>query len=223
MKRRTFLLSALVAGPASAQGLFSDDPVGGASPYPYRQLGPDEMLPPPPAAEVVAPTYSMAGDVIDPMAPTQAQVETLKLPVWENFFATPAKGMIVCSITHRVVHFRSEDGAVQKAYLCSVPRSPEFERRGRTEITEKRMFPTWIPTPDMRKRDPSLPQEVGPGPSNPLGTRALNLGWPYYRIHGIDKPAKVGQAVSSGCFGLYNTAIEELFDLVVVGTQVVVV
>jgi lipoprotein-anchoring transpeptidase ErfK/SrfK len=230
MQRRSFLLSALAlgtTGPAAAQGMFSDDPISGAglapSPYPYRQLGADEMVAPPPPADVVPPTYAMVGDVLDPNAPTQAEVETLKVPVWENFFPTPAKGMIVCSIAHRVVHFRSEDGKTQRAYLCSVPRSGEFERRGRTSITEKRHSPTWIPTPDMRKRDPSLPERVGPGPSNPLGTRALNLGWPYYRIHGIDKPAKVGQAVSSGCFGLYNHAIEELFDMVVIGTQVVVV
>jgi lipoprotein-anchoring transpeptidase ErfK/SrfK len=173
--------------------------------------------------ETVPPSYTIDSDILDPNAPTQAQVEKLRVPVWEKFFPTPAKGMIVCSISQRVVHFRSEDGSVQKAYLCSVPRSPEFERRGRTEITAKRAFPTWIPTPAMRQRDPSLPERVGPGPDNPLGTRALNLGWPYYRIHGIDKPEKVGQAVSSGCFGLYNHAIEELFDMVVVGTQVFVI
>ena len=218
MDRRAFLAGLLAAGPAGAQGFFSDDGApSAASPYPYRLLGPNEDV------MVVAPQGGYLADTLDPYAPTQAQVETLKVPRWENFFPSPDKGMIVCSISHRVVHFRSEDGAVQRAYLCSVPRSAEFEKRGRTSVTEKRMLPTWIPTPDMRRRDPSLPERVGPGPDNPLGTRALNLGWPYYRIHGIDRPEKVGQAVSSGCFGLYNHAIEELFEMVVVGTQVVVV
>lgn len=228
MDRRRFVsgllmggTSALLGGRAIAQG-YTDGWGGPANPY--------HVIPPSYQVEVVPPGAGTTGwdpyspnSPYDPYAPTQASIETLKLPRWEHFFDTPAKGMIVCSIAHRVVHFRSEDGLVQKAYLSSVPRGEDYTRRGKTSITLKRFEPTWVPTPDMRKLDPNLPERVGPGPDNPLGTRALNLGWPYYRIHGIDRPEKVGQPVSSGCFGLYNHAIEELFDLVTVGTQVVVV
>lgn len=224
MDRRIFLQGLMVGGlVGSAQAQTYGD--GWASPR-----NPYHVIPPNSGVEIVPPGAGTTGwDPYDPYAaydanaPTQASVDTLKVPRWENFFDTPSKGMIVCSIAHRVVHFRSEDGAVQRAYLSSVPRSAEFVRTGRTSIVHKRHLPTWIPTPDMRKIDPSLPKEVGPGPDNPLGTRALNLGWTYYRIHGIDRPEKVGQPVSSGCFGLYNHAIEELFDMVEVGTQVVVI
>jgi lipoprotein-anchoring transpeptidase ErfK/SrfK len=64
--------------------------------------------------------------------------------------------------------------------------SDELTRRGRTEVTLKRPEPEWRPTPNMLERNPDLPRYVGPGPDNPLGTRALNLSWPYYRIHGTN-------------------------------------
>ena len=227
MDRRSFLStlalggSALVlGGRAQSQGYLTDT----YSPYPYHVLPPVseiDVLPPTAGAQPWDPYDPYA--TYDPYAPTQESVKTLKLPRWEKFFDSPKNGMIVCSVEHRVVHFRSENGKTQKAYLSSVPRSAEYTRTGRTTITMKRLNPTWVPTPDMRQADPNLPAKVGPGPDNPLGTRALNLGWPYYRIHGIDRPEKVGQPVSSGCFGLYNHAIEELYELVVVGTQVVVV
>lgn len=222
MRRRHFIAGLLAMGsPASAQ-FFSDTPRGtSGSPYPYRVLGPGEQPFPnsslspfenPQTQPQARQTYS-----------TPPQITNMKTPNWESFFDTPKNGMIVASIEQRIVHFCSEDFSFQKSYLSTVPRSREFEKRGRTEIVKKRLNPIWIPTPDMRRRDPNLPAKVGPGPDNPLGTRALNLGWTYYRIHGIDRPEKVGNPVSSGCFGLYNSDIEELFEMTKVGTQVVVV
>lgn len=224
MRRRHFIAGLLAMGtPASAQ-FFSDSPRGtAASPYPYRVLRPGEQ----PFSNSTLSPFQNSGPAPQPQGyqtySPPPQINNLRTPNWESFFDTPTNGMIVASIDQRVVHFCSEDFSFQKSYLCTVPRSAEFEKRGRTEIVKKRVNPIWIPTPDMRRRDPSLPAQVGPGPDNPLGTRALNLGWTYYRIHGIDRPEKVGHPVSSGCFGLYNSDIEELFDMVTVGTQVVVV
>jgi lipoprotein-anchoring transpeptidase ErfK/SrfK len=75
----------------------------------------------------------------------------------------------------------------------------------------------------MRQRDPTLPARVEAGPDNPLGTRAMNLGWQYYRIHGIDNVAKIGRRASNGCIGLYNHNVEEIFEWAVIGTQVRVI
>lgn len=141
---------------------------------------------------------------------------------WRDHFASLRNGAIICDSASRAVHFWSEDEATYLVYPCSVPMSEELTRRGRTEITLKRMNPTWIPTPNMRKRDPSLPAIVHSGPDNPLGTRALNLSWQYYRVHGIDDERKIGRQASNGCFGLFNRHVEHLYDLVKVGTQVVV-
>ena len=75
----------------------------------------------------------------------------------------------------------------------------------------------------MLKRNPDLPEYIGPGPENPLGTHALYLSWQYYRIHGTNDTRKIGRQSSNGCIGLYNDDIEELFGLAKVGTQVLLI
>lgn len=143
---------------------------------------------------------------------------------WKDHFTNLRKGAILCDTHSRAVHFWSEDEGTYLVYPTSVPMTEEFTRRGMTEVTLKRNMPTWIPTPNMRERDPSLPARVeGGDPKNPMGTRAMNLSWQYYRVHGIDNPAKVGRRASNGCFGLLNAHVEELFELVQVGTQVRVI
>lgn len=143
---------------------------------------------------------------------------------WRDHFTNLRRGAILCDTQSRAVHFWSEDESIYLAYPTSVPMTEEFTRRGLTEVTLKRYQPTWIPTPNMRERDPSLPARVDGGdPKNPMGTRAMNLSWQYYRVHGIDDPAKVGRRASNGCFGLMNEHVEDLYDLVEVGTQVRVI
>ena len=139
---------------------------------------------------------------------------------WQDHFQNLRLGAILCDTQSRALHFWSEDESIYRVYPSSVPMTDEFTRLGYTEITLKRRNPVWIPTPGMRERDPTLPARVEAGPQNPLGTRAMNLTWQYYRIHGIDNVAKIGRRASNGCIGLFNHHVEELFDMVHVGTQV---
>ncbi len=60
------------------------------------------------------------------------------------------------------------------------------------------------------------------GPGNPLGARAMYLGSTVYRIHGTNQPSTIGKFVSSGCIGMVNDDVSDLFDRVKVGTRVVV-
>ena len=48
----------------------------------------------------------------------------------------------------------------------------------------------------------------------------MYLGWPAYLVHGTYDTRKIGRQSSSGCIGLYNQHVEELYPLVKVGTQV---
>ncbi|MEO0387125.1 MAG: L,D-transpeptidase [Pseudomonadota bacterium] len=169
-----------------------------------------------------------AGLVASPLAAQDASVERLARRVsgltiarWEDHFETLKNGAILCDTDARVVYFWSEDRRVERVYPSSVPLTDELTRRGRTEVTLKRNAPEWRPTPAMLKRNPDLPTYVGPGPQNPLGTRALNLSWQYYRIHGTNDVRKIGRRSSNGCIGLFNEHIEELFEMATVGTQVV--
>jgi len=72
----------------------------------------------------------------------------------------------------------------------------------------------------MKERNPEWPDYWPPGPDNPLGVRALHLSWTYYRIHGTHDTRKIGRRSSSGCIGLYNEQIIEVFERTPVGTQV---
>jgi lipoprotein-anchoring transpeptidase ErfK/SrfK len=58
---------------------------------------------------------------------------------------------------------------------------------------------------------------IGPGPSNPLGTRWMGLDIKGYGIHGTDEPQSIGHARSHGCVRLRNADVEQLFELLRAG------
>ena len=74
----------------------------------------------------------------------------------------------------------------------------------------------------MIERQPYLPRFMAGGPGNPLGARAMYLGSTVYRIHGTNQPSTIGKFVSSGCIGMLNDDVSDLFEHVKVGTRVVV-
>jgi L,D-transpeptidase ErfK/SrfK len=168
-------------------------------------------------------TGAIAGETNLGAEPHRRNIQSFRTVRWQDHFPNLRRGAILCDVASRALHYWSEDESIYLVHPTSVPMSEEFTRRGRTEIVLLRRDPVWIPTPSMRQRDPSLPERVEAGPENPLGTRAMNLGWTYYRIHGIDNPAKVGRMASNGCFGLFNHHVEYLFERVQIGTQVVVI
>jgi lipoprotein-anchoring transpeptidase ErfK/SrfK len=143
---------------------------------------------------------------------------------WEPYFTDTKNGAILVDTTSRALHFWSEDLSVYKLYPTSVPMTDDLTRKGRTEVTEKVVNPTWRPTPAMRERNPEWPEVIpGGDPGNPLGPLALYLSWQYYRIHGTHDTRKIGRRSSNGCIGLYNEHITELFALTKPGTQVLLV
>ena len=142
---------------------------------------------------------------------------------WRPYFSNTKNGVILVDTLSRALHFWSEDQSVYRLYPTSVPETPELTRTGRTKITRKRVDPDWRPTPNMLKRNPDWPAYIPAGPDNPLGTHAMYLTWKYYRIHGTHDTRKIGRRSSSGCIGLFNEHIEELFNLSKVGTQVLLI
>ena len=97
-----------------------------------------------------------------------------------------------------------------------------FTWTGVQKITRKTEWPDWHPPPEMIERQPYLPRFMAGGPGNPLGARAMYLGSTVYRIHGTNQPSTIGKFVSSGCIGMLNEDVTDLFDRVKVGTRVVV-
>ena len=149
---------------------------------------------------------------------------SFRLLDWQDYFQNTKNGAILCDISSRALHFWSEDQSIYRLYPTSVPISEELTRRGRTEVIQKVVNPPWRPTPSMRERFPDWPEVVpGGDPKNPLGIRALYLGWQSYRIHGTHDTRKIGRQSSDGCIGLYNEHILELFGYAKVGTQVLLI
>ncbi len=97
-----------------------------------------------------------------------------------------------------------------------------FTWSGVQKITRKAEWPDWHPPAEMIERQPYLPRFMAGGDGNPLGARAMYLGNTVYRIHGTNQPSTIGQFVSSGCFGMLNEDVTDLFERVKVGTRVVV-
>lgn len=56
-----------------------------------------------------------------------------------------------------------------------------------------------------------------------FGTRWLgvNVPWGIYGIHGTDEPWTIGDNESAGCIRMHNKQVEELFEMIPLGTKVV--
>jgi L,D-transpeptidase ErfK/SrfK len=87
---------------------------------------------------------------------------------------------------------------------------------GVTQITQKIVDPSWtVPKTlleELAAEGRILPPIVPPGPDNPLGDRALILGWPGYLIHGTNRPYGVGLRASSGCIRVAPESMRALFE-----------
>ena len=97
-----------------------------------------------------------------------------------------------------------------------------FTWNGVQKVTRKAEWPDWHPPTEMIERQPYLPRFMAGGPGNPMGARAMYLGSTVFRIHGTNQPSTIGKFVSSGCIGMLNEDVSDLFDRVKVGTRVVV-
>jgi lipoprotein-anchoring transpeptidase ErfK/SrfK len=89
---------------------------------------------------------------------------------------------------------------------------------GDWQIVEKRYMPTWTNPGDAWSA--GMPPSIPPGPSNPLGTRALDLDASGIRIHGTSNDFSIGEAASHGCMRMHMWDIERLYDMVQVGVPV---
>lgn len=132
------------------------------------------------------------------------------------------RGLVVNLVEMRIFHF-SKDGKLLGTWPIGIGRESFSTPRGSTKVVRKQKNPTWYPTEGSRADNPELPAAVPPGEDNPLGDRALYLGWPTYLIHGTNNPWGIGRRVSRGCLRLYPEDIQAVFDSVPIGTPVRVI
>ena len=141
---------------------------------------------------------------------------------WRDYFSDISKGGIAISVEERRLSYWSPGGERFMEFPIGSPKAAEFERKGRTSVVRMKKNPTWTPTESMKQRDPSLPNFMEAGPGNPLGHRAMYLGWPAFLIHGTNAPTTIGGKVSSGCFRMFPQHVELLYENVQIGTPVYV-
>ena len=132
-----------------------------------------------------------------------------------------APGEIVVSFADRQLYYVTKPGEAI-SYPIAIPRE-EDRWQGVTAVSDKKLNPSWTPTPTMMAENPRLPRWVPGGhPMNPLGVRALYLGDSFYRIHGTDAPWTIGTAISKGCIRMYNEDVSDLYPRASVGGKVTV-
>jgi lipoprotein-anchoring transpeptidase ErfK/SrfK len=117
---------------------------------------------------------------------------------------------VVISIPDRKL-FLYEGDQVLKTWDVAVGKASTPSPQGQATIIRRVKNPTWYgPAGTI----------VGPGKSNPVGTRWIGLSIKGYGIHGTNEPNSIGNAASHGCIRMRNRDVEELFEMIDTGTPV---
>jgi lipoprotein-anchoring transpeptidase ErfK/SrfK len=114
----------------------------------------------------------------------------------------PSRRRVVVSLAERTLSL-FENGEVVRVFAVAVG-APHTPTPVGTFVIKNR-----IPNPTYYRPG----KVIGPGPSNPLGTRWMGLDLKGYGIHGTDEPQSIGHARSHGCVRLRNDDVEQLFEL----------
>jgi lipoprotein-anchoring transpeptidase ErfK/SrfK len=109
------------------------------------------------------------------------------------------------------------DGVVKKTYKVATGKTNDLTPEGLFTVTVKAKNPYY--------RKKNIP---GGDPRNPLGTRwigfdAKNTDGRIYGVHGTNQPESIGKYISNGCIRMSSSIVEELYEVIPIGTKVLVV
>lgn len=110
-----------------------------------------------------------------------------------------------------------QGNVVKASYPVAVGRPGWETPTGHFQVMQKISNPGWT--------NPFTGEVAPPGPDNPLGERWIAFwtdGKNFVGFHGTPNPETVGRAASHGCVRMFNTDVRKLFEMVKVGTPVVV-
>lgn len=138
-----------------------------------------------------------------------------------------ARQGIVLNLANMRIYYYHPDGQNVSTFPVGVGRQGWSTPLGNSQIVSKTKNPAWHPPASIRReaarKGKTLPLVIPPGPKNPLGRYAMNLGFKGILMHGTNSPRSIGLRSSHGCIRMYGRDIEELFGLVDVGTPIRVI
>jgi len=110
------------------------------------------------------------------------------------------------------------DLKLAKTYTVAVGQEGLETPEGLYAIQEKEENPTWH-VPESDWAGSLAGQDIPPGPSNPIKARWMGI-YEGAGIHGTEETYSLGSAASHGCVRMAIPDVEELYDLVEVGTPI---
>lgn len=105
-----------------------------------------------------------------------------------------------------------------KTYTVAVGQEGLETPEGLYHLQDKQVEPTWH-VPESDWAGSLAGQSIPPGPSNPLKARWMGI-YEGAGIHGTEETSSLGTAASHGCVRMAVPDVEELYDLVEVGTPI---
>ncbi len=139
----------------------------------------------------------------------------------------PYEGIVINLPEMRLYYYpppQAGHKAVVSTYAIGIGKEGYSLPPGISRITSKTVNPTWtVPKSvldEFSENGTTYPEEIAPGPSNPLGKYAMRLGRTSYLIHSTNQPYSIGMRISHGCIRMYPEDIEMLFPMIPIGTVV---
>jgi lipoprotein-anchoring transpeptidase ErfK/SrfK len=171
--------------------------------------------------------HGSPGTALDTGAARELLVKALRSPPGEltlPLVEVPAPPPPPFAVIVRLSEFRLdlyEGSHLRRRYLVGVGQLRFPTPPGVYHVKSKAKNPSWNNPGSAWAR--GMPAHIGPGPRNPLGTRALRLDRESLVIHGTPHESSVGHRASHGCMRMRKADVEELFDIVPQGTPVFIV
>lgn len=157
--------------------------------------------------------------VMDGVASGSPTVRMVARPIKPQSDPTMSKVILVRAGENMLYLY--ENGQIVKQWPVATGAAGYLTPVGVHRITQKLVNPSWYNPGSAWAR--GLPKVIGPGPNNPLGTRALRLSAPAILIHATANRGSIGYSESHGCIRMTEENEAELFSMVEVGTRVAVV
>ena len=207
----TICLSSLIIGSVTALNAVAAEPV------PTKSITLRELLetlndrPLAPAAAAPAEPIFTAPDAASEI---EAVLETEVAPAAEQPVTDVVR--LQLDLSDRKVYVYRGD-TLEVSYPVAIGRPGWETPTGEFEIFSQVVDPGWT--------NPLTDEVMAPGPDNPLGDRWIAFwtdGINSIGFHGTPNRDSVGQAASHGCIRMYNEDVRELYEMVALGTPVVV-